>query len=85
MTAPDTPVRPRASDAASDALRTWLRHRSEIHTGLGLAGNVAFVIGSVFFLFESLKTAGVWLFIVGSAGMLIGSIGRAIVETETDN
>lgn len=50
------------------------------HTMLGVIGNVAFFVGSIFFLFESLKTAGVWLFIVGSFGMLIGSLGRIAVR-----
>ncbi|HEX5678265.1 MAG TPA: YrhK family protein [Alcanivorax sp.] len=40
------------------------------------------MVGSVFFLWESLKPAGVWLFIIGSAGMLLGSIGAAIVSYE---
>ncbi len=53
-----------------------------IHMGLGLVGNVAFVVGSVMFLSESLKQAGTWLFIIGSAGMLIGSIGDALIEYE---
>ena len=53
-----------------------------LHTTLGLVGNVSFVIGSVFFLFESLKTAGVWLFVVGSVGMLLGSIGQKVVQWE---
>lgn len=55
-----------------------------LHTSLGLAGNLAFLVGSVFFLDEDLKTAGVWLFIVGAAGMLLGSIGRAIADVYSD-
>ena len=50
------------------------------HTLLGILGNVAFVVGSIFFLFESLKTAGVWLFIIGSTGMLVGSLGQIVVR-----
>lgn len=69
-----------------------LRHRAVevaetfhwLHTSLGLLGNVAFFVGSVFFLFESLKTAGVWLFILGSLGMLLGSIGDEVAELEDD-
>lgn len=61
-------------------VRAVARNYEGVHTGLGLAGNLAFLVGSVFFLLESLKTAGVWLFIVGAAGMLIGSIGRAIID-----
>ncbi len=55
-----------------------------VHTLLGLLGNVSFFVGSIFFLFESLKTAGVWLFIIGSAGMLVGSIGRAVLDLSDD-
>lgn len=61
-------------------IRAVARNYEWVHTGLGLVGNLAFLVGSVFFLDESLKSAGVWLFIVGAAGMLIGSIGRAIVD-----
>ena len=50
------------------------------HTLFGIIGNVAFVVGSIFFLFESLKTAGVWLFIIGSSGMLVGSLGQIVVR-----
>ncbi len=50
------------------------------HTLLGILGNLAFLVGSVLFLFESLKRAGVWLFIVGSAGMLVGSVGSVLVR-----
>ncbi len=86
MSASDAPLQhSRAAGAAFDPIRAWIRHRAEIHTGLGLVGNVAFVIGSVFFLFGSLKIAGVWLFIAGSTGMLIGSIGRAVVESRSDS
>lgn len=56
-----------------------------VHTLLGIVGNVSFFVGSVFFLFEPLKTAGIWLFIVGSAGMLVGSVGRALVDTVYDD
>lgn len=52
-----------------------------MHTSLGIFGNVAFLIGSICFLFESSKTVGVWLFIAGAAGMLIGSVGRAVVTS----
>lgn len=61
-------------------LATLLRDYPWVHLGLGLIGNASFFVGSVFFLYESLKTAGIWLFIVGSAGMLIGSLGSATVK-----
>ncbi len=62
--------------------RAFVHQYQWFHLAMGLLGNTAFVVGSVFFLWESLKPAGVWLFIIGSAGMLLGSIGAAIVTYE---
>lgn len=56
-----------------------------LHLTLGLIGNVSFFVGSVLFLFEPLKTAGIWLFIVGSFGMLLGTIGDAVVSHRGDD
>ena len=63
-----------------ESLRALARNFSWVHLGLGLFGNVTFVVGSVLFLWESTKLAGTVLFIVGSTGMLIGSVGRALVK-----
>jgi hypothetical protein len=63
-------------------LQEFVRHFEWIHISLGIFGNLAFLVGSIFFLWETMKTAGVWLFIVGSLGMLISSIGSAIVQAE---
>ena len=58
-----------------------LAHRFEaVHMLLGLFGNTAFFVGSIFFFWKSWETAGVWLFVFGSAGMLIGSVGAALVR-----
>jgi len=53
-----------------------------IHTGIGLIGNTAFFLGSIFFLpaLEEQKTLGVWLFILGSLFMLIGAAGDMAVK-----
>jgi len=59
---------------------TFFHEFEWIHVGLGLMGNLAFVVGSVFFLFDPLKDPGIWLFVAGSAGMLLGSIGSAVVK-----
>jgi len=77
-------VRQNARRAHSSwALTRALIHQYQwFHLAMGLLGNTSFVVGSVFFLWESLKPAGVWLFIIGSAGMLLGSIGAAIVAYE---
>lgn len=53
-----------------------------VHVALGLIGNLSFVVGSVFFFYDNLKVPAIWLFIVGSTGMLIGSIGNAFVMVE---
>jgi hypothetical protein len=53
-----------------------------IHVTLGIIGNTAFFVGSIFFLYSSMEVPAVWLFITGSFGMLIGSIGEAIVNFE---
>lgn len=63
-------------------LKTLVQDFGWIHTGLGLFGNLTFVVGSVFFLpaFEAWKTLGVWLFIVGASFMLIGALGNMLVK-----
>lgn len=53
-----------------------------VHLGLGILGNTAFFVGSIFFLYESLKTEGIWLFVIGSFGMLVGSLGQLLVSVE---
>ena len=53
-----------------------------LHSTLGLVGNVCFFVGSVLFLWEATKLPGVWLFIVGSLGMLLGSIGDKVTQLE---
>lgn len=59
-------------------VRTFVKENEWFHTIVGIFGNVSFVLGSIFFLFPELERAGVWLFIAGSSGMLLGSVGRAI-------
>jgi len=53
-----------------------------VHSGLGLFGNALFVIGSVMFFWESVKTLGIWLFVFGSLGMLLGSVGELLARIE---
>ncbi|MEZ5239643.1 MAG: YrhK family protein [Microthrixaceae bacterium] len=66
--------------AGWELVRALARRYRAVHTVLGMIGNTAFLVGSVFFLYESLKRIGTWLFIVGALGMLIGSIGSALVQ-----
>lgn len=61
-------------------LRDFFDNFEWIHIALGLLGNLLFFTGSVMFLYESLKTAGIWLFIVGAFLMLVGSIGNGLVK-----
>lgn len=63
-------------------IRTLVLDFGWIHTGLGLLGNLTFVIGSVLFLpaFEPIKTTGVWLFIIGASLMVFGSLGQLLVK-----
>ncbi|MDQ6645725.1 MAG: YrhK family protein [Pseudomonadota bacterium] len=53
-----------------------------IHICLGLIGNLAFVAGSFLFFSASTKQLALWLFVIGSFGMLIGSMGSAFVKYE---
>ena len=53
-----------------------------IHLSLGLFGNCLFFTGSLLFLpaLEEYKTIGVWLFILGAFFMIIGSLGKLLVD-----
>ncbi|MCD2195424.1 YrhK family protein [Actinomycetospora endophytica] len=53
-----------------------------VHLGVALVGNLAFVIGSLFFLSPALTRAGTWLFVVASWGLLVGVIGEILVRYE---
>jgi hypothetical protein len=54
-----------------------------IHQGIGLLGGLTFFVGSILFLFEgNLQRAGIWLFIIGSAGMLVGNAGSFLAKYE---
>jgi hypothetical protein len=64
------------------AIHEFITEYQWIHARLGLIGNVSFFIGSIFFLWDTTQTIGVWLFIIGSGGMLLGSLGDMFVLTE---
>lgn len=54
-----------------------------LHQGIGVLGGATFFVGSILFLYDgAVQRAGIWLFILGSAGMLIGNIGSVIVKYE---
>ncbi len=62
--------------------RQVMRDFPWIHLVIGAFGNTTFFVGSIFFFWESTKAAGIWLFILGSFGMLVGSLGEAFVRHE---
>ncbi|AOL24828.1 YrhK-like protein [Erythrobacter litoralis] len=66
----------------STIIRLIVRDYGWIHRGMWLAGNLAFVVGSVLFLprFEPWKVTGVWLFIIGAALMFVGALGQFLVN-----
>ena len=66
----------------SHPIKTLVQDYGWIHLSLGLFGNAAFFVGSILFLpsLEPWKTLGVWLFIVGAFFMLVGSLGRLLVD-----
>ena len=66
----------------STVVRLIVHEYGWIHRSMGLAGNLAFVIGSVLFLprFEPWKVTGVWLFILGAALMFVGALGQFLVN-----
>ncbi len=61
---------------------TALRDFPWAHLALGLVGNTLFFAGSVMFFWETTKTLGIWLFVIGSLGMLLGSVGEVLVRIE---
>ncbi|MGO1201389.1 MAG: YrhK family protein [Dermabacteraceae bacterium] len=54
------------------------------HRWMGLIGNTAFVLGSIFFLFPDLLIPGTWIFILASSGMMIDSIGEKLSHRERE-
>jgi len=54
----------------------FISHNQRLHWTLGIFGNIAFFVGSILFLWDSTQQLGVWLFILGSGGMLVNSLGK---------
>ncbi len=50
-----------------------------IHLVIGGTGNATFLVGGVSFLIAGLEQVALWLFVVGSAGMLVG-LGEVFVR-----
>lgn len=64
-------------------LRKLVHNYEYVHISIGLLGNVQFFVGSVLFLerFSQYRQVGVWLFVIGSFMMLIGSLGAGLKAT----
>jgi YrhK-like protein len=58
-----------------------VRNYEWVRLGVGTLGNVTFLTGSFLFLHE-VKPLSSYLFIAGSAGMLVGTLGSTIVRLE---
>lgn len=63
-------------------LGSFLREFPWIHLLIGLTGNLLFFVGSIMFFSKQLETGAIWFFVVGSLGMLIGSLGELFVRVE---
>lgn len=66
----------------TNPIKILVQDYSWVHLSLGLLGNTLFFIGSILFLpiFPSWYTFAVWLFIIGSLLMLVGALGRLLVD-----
>lgn len=63
-------------------LGAFLRDFPWIHLIIGLTGNLMFFVGSIMFFYKSLETGAIWFFVLGSLGMLLGSLGELFVRVE---
>ena len=63
-------------------IRWFVREYPVIQITIGAFGNATFVVGSVMFLFARWETPGIYLFIFGSFGMLLGSAGEVLNRYE---
>lgn len=51
-------------------------------TGIEFAAAVAFIVGSVFFFYDSLQYAGTWLFVIGSLLFAVRPAVRLAMEIQ---
>ncbi|GAB3567883.1 hypothetical protein GCM10027445_16890 [Amycolatopsis endophytica] len=58
--------------------REFVREFPTVHLAIGVVGNIVFFVGSVLFVSPSLELLAIWLFIIGSFGMMLGAIGQAV-------
>ena len=58
--------------------KSFIREFPAVHLAIGVIGNVIFFVGSVLFVWHSTEAVAIWLFIIGSFGMMLGAIGQAV-------
>lgn len=71
-----------SSSAQSPWIGRALRDFPWAHLAVGLFGNALFFVGSIMFFWENVKALAIWLFVVGSLGMFLGSVGELLVRIE---
>ena len=59
------------------AIATFVWRFPQVHLGIGILGNALFITGSVLFMLKQ-QNVGTWFFVIGSSGMLLGSLGEAL-------
>lgn len=62
--------------------RAFISAFPTVHLAIGVSGNVVFFAGSVLFLWDWGEEPAIWLFILGSFGMMLGAIGQAVYVHE---
>ena len=63
-------------------IRGFVAENFWIHTIVGIIGNSSFFVGSILLLSSSARYTAIWLFVFGSAGMLLGDIGDGLAHWE---
>lgn len=58
-------------------LATFVFRFPQVHIVIGVLGNALFVVGALLFMLGR-ESVGHWLFLVGSCGMFLGSLGEGL-------
>ncbi len=66
------------------AVRAFAQENFWVHTIIGILGNASFFAGMVLWKLDTAMDLAMWLFIVGTGGMLIDTIGSAFARWERD-
>lgn len=77
----DPPDTPGAAFTLAGMLTLFVKRYRFIHTAIAMAGSAIFVAGSILFMLDASKAAGV-LFIAGSVGMFLGNLGQLLTDRE---